>query len=169
MQFDEQSSISLSECPYGPLTVLTELTVAVACKGCVEIVDWRARVSLIVIREVGVYAFGMALLPDGRLAVGGWNGSLQTGLVDSWAVSVTSAGRDSSAILGLIADTEGTLVVALKDGSINVLRRQTCEVKFTGSFTNYHYGCPLAIVGGRLLAVGDDGNILVIEQVGESK
>ena len=88
-QFEELDAAGMGQQPYGPLVVLSETTVAASCRWVVEIVDWRKRSAVSVIKNLGSYVFGLAGLPDGRLTAGGWCGGLLTGSVDGWDSSVT--------------------------------------------------------------------------------
>ena len=151
------------------LTPLSWSTVAIGVRlsADVQIWDWRQGKQLQTLAGFRVGVVCTALLPDGRLVATDWDGLIAVGKVNDWLASKFSADSESLRLSGLAVTRDGSFVTASqKDGQIKVWRNGVCTATFQGGFVVQHQrfmGNSLAVVGGRLLAVGKDDTALIFE------
>ena len=153
--------------PYGAMTVLSPSTVTMPMPspGRIEVWDWKAGKCVGTLTGFGGdFVIANALLPDGRLVAGDWAGPIRVGSLDDWAAAtVIYIGDEDSALIGVLAGHDGSFVTTDRDGKIKLWRNGACEVTLTGGCPSYYYGLPLAVIGRRFIAVGEDSNLLVAE------
>ena len=88
------------------------------------------------------------------------------GKVNVWEASAVYADSESRCLAGLALTRDGSFVTASqKDGQIQVWRNGVCTATFQGGVVQHQefLGNSLAVVGGRLLAVGDKSTVFVFE------
>ena len=147
------------------MTVLSPSTVAMSmCNPAqIEVWDWKAGKCVRTLTGFGgPFVFANALLPDGRLVAGDWTGTIRVGSVDKWAAATAISNGDSG-LIGVLAGRDGSFVTTDTAGNIKLWRNGACEVTLTGGYPGGYYGLPLAVIGRRLIGVGDSNNLLVAE------
>lgn len=88
------------------------------------------------------------------------------GKVDAWKASAVYTDAGAGHLAGLVVTRDGTFVTASQVfGEIKVWRDGKCAATFTGGYFDDKpiYGNSVAVVGGRLLAVGSGNTVLVFE------
>ena len=166
-QFSEHAKHASSFTPLS-LTPLTSSTVAIGGFGPhqVQIWDWKQGRLL---QTLTGFAGGIscsALLPDTRLVAADWDGKISTGSINDWKASVVVISAGVSRLAGLVAARDGSFVTASQtDGGIKHWREGKCAVSLQGGLAddNDFLGNSLAVVGGRLLAVGKGNTVLMFE------
>ena len=165
LQFTEKAKFAGLPC--GAMTVLSNSTVALSMTNPaqIEVWDWRAGKC---VRTLTGFCGGIrgiivnAVLPDGRLVAGDDAGTIRVGLIDNWAAATVISNGDG--LLGVLTGHDGSFVTADRAGNIKLWRNGACEVTLTGGVTRGGYsGVPLAVIGRRLITVGDNGALLVAE------
>ena len=147
------------------MTVLSPSTVAMSMShpAQIEVWDWRTGKCVRTLTGLGGgWVLANSLLPDGRLVAGDEEGTIRVGSLDNWAAAtVISNGR--RALIGVLAGHDGSFVTTDKAGNIKLWRNGSCEIALTGCHTFAYYGLPLAVIGRRFIAVGNDNSLLVAE------
>lgn len=158
--------------PCAAIAVLSRSTVAIACRDLyggpcsVDVLDWRLGRRLHVLGgfgKIGLYA--NAVLPNGRLVIGGLDGRIRIGKVDDWeSAQVINNGLKRSALSSVVVAADGAFVTNDSNGNIKVWRNGECEATYSGSSGDFNKGISVAIVGPRVFAVGwDKRSVVVLE------
>lgn len=100
-------------------------------------------------------------LPDGQLLVVEASGLITVGSPDYWTSSRASHTRCQFS--GVLVGHDGSFVTTDNSGNVKLWRDGACEVTLTGGPTSSSTCAPLAVVGRRLVVLGDHDNILVSE------
>ena len=171
-KFTEKAKIALLGHPCGMMTVLSPSTVAMSMfrPDQIEICDWKEGKHVRTLAgstNPGStnYVVANAVLPDGRLIAGVFkpqtiHGTIRIGLPDAWAASIIKA---SHGITGVLVGRDGSFVTTDRDSKVKLWREGECEVTLSGCHTDIYYGVPLAVIGHRLVVVGNKNNLLVSE------
>ena len=175
-QFSMEAEFATCCEPLSAMTVLSPSTVAMPMSNPahIEIWDWKVgkRVGTLdcfeqdmddedlEVLEAG-YVVANALLPDGRLVAGDDLGTILVGSPEDWAMATTFS--NGSALTGVLAGHDGSFVTTDMVGDIKLWRNGTCEVTLIGGCTDSYYRVPIAVIGRRLIIIGENRNLLVAE------
>ena len=163
-QFTEVAKFDTAYATVGALTVLSPSTVAMSLNapGQIGVWDWKAGKCLWTLSGFdGGAVFANAVLPDGRLVTGDSEGTIRVGSVDNWTAAKVIA--NGSKLLSVLAGQDGSFITTDFAGKIKLWRNGACELTLNGACTDYYNGVPTAVIGSRLVAVGNAGNLLVAE------
>ena len=159
----EKSKFMTPDTMMGSMTVLSPSTVAMSLynPGRIEIFDWKAGKHVRTLSGFGGgSAFAHALLSDGRFVAGDGSGKIRVGSVDNWSAATVIDG--STGIISMLAGKDGSFVSTDFAGNTKIWRNGTCEVTLSGCFSSSaYYGFSLAVIGRRLVVVGESHTFLV--------
>lgn len=163
-QFTEKAKFTTTDTPRGTMTVLSPSTVAMPMSNPtqIEIWDWKLGKCVRTLSGFGGDSvLGTALLPDNRFVAGDSTGIIRVGSLDDWAAATTLS--SGSAINSVVAVKDGSFFAADSAGNIKLWREGACAVALTGGCTSPgYYGITLAIIGRRLVYIGNN-SLLIAE------
>ena len=154
-QLTGKANFKTTGVPHGNMTVLSPSTIAMSMSSPagVEIWDWRQGKELATLSSGPASVIGNARLPDNKLVAVDFGGSIRVGSLDNWDAATVIA--NGNPYIGVLAGQDGSFVTVDKAGDIKLWRDGTCKVTLSGAYKIFYFGNPLAIVGGRLVVVGD--------------
>ena len=171
LQFVEESSRPTLLPNVGPLVVLRNKIVALACSDVIEVWNWATMEHLRSIRCVA--SESIERTSDGRLIVAGKLGEARIGDPAKWddAKVIPLEGRPH--VCSLLATQDDSLLTTDEEGKVTIWRNGKAQAVFdgicrplaAGSGRTAFTGIPLAIVGSRIVTLGATStSVTVIEK-----
>ena len=147
------------------MTVLSPSTVAMSTHEPlqIEVWDWEEGECVGTLPGFGgPYVWGHALLSDGRFVAGDFDGTIRIGSLDNWTAA--TAVRNDSGIYCVLAGQEGEFITADSAGNIKLWENGVCKTTMSGAERRPGYrGVRLGMVGCRLVVIGDNNNLMLVE------
>ena len=170
-QFTKWDTFETTGTPFGSITGLSScsfgLTDRVAIStydpAHVEVWDWETGELVETLDGFGgACILAHAQLPDGRLVAGDDKGVIQIGYPENWEAA--EAIDNGSAVVGVLANRDGSFVTTDKAGKVRLWRDDACEACYAlaGVSIGAYFGTALAAVGRRIILL-NTASLLVIE------